>query len=93
MRLINTATLAIEEFYDTQTPAYAILAHRWEALEQEPSFVDYVAGRKVTTKGHAKVLNFCKLAREEAFAYCWIDTCCIDKTSSSELSEAINSST
>lgn len=92
MRLINTATLAIDEFYDAETPEYMILSHRWEALQDEPSHADYIADRKTTTIGHAKVLSFCKLAREKGFGYCWIGTCCIDKTSSAELSEAINSS-
>ncbi|PIL25408.1 hypothetical protein GSI_13298 [Ganoderma sinense ZZ0214-1] len=38
-----------------------------------------------------KVRNACKVAREDGFRYLWIDSCCIDKTSSSELSESINS--
>lgn len=33
----------------------------------------------------------CVVARRDGFRYIWIDSCCIDKTSSSELSEAINS--
>ncbi|TBU43670.1 hypothetical protein BD309DRAFT_89836 [Dichomitus squalens] len=33
----------------------------------------------------------CMVARAEGHRYIWIDSCCIDKTSSSELSEAINS--
>ena len=39
----------------------------------------------------AKVRNCCSVARAAGYRYVWIDTCCIDKTSSSELSEAINS--
>ncbi|KAF2849076.1 hypothetical protein T440DRAFT_356011, partial [Plenodomus tracheiphilus IPT5] len=38
-----------------------------------------------------KVEGFCNLAAVEGFTYCWIDTCSIDKSSSAELSEAINS--
>ena len=34
---------------------------------------------------------FALAAREHGYRYIWIDSCCIDKTSSSELSEAINS--
>ncbi|TBU43755.1 heterokaryon incompatibility protein-domain-containing protein [Dichomitus squalens] len=39
----------------------------------------------------AKVRDACTAAREAGYRYIWIDSCCIDKTSSSELSEAINS--
>ncbi|KAI1794542.1 heterokaryon incompatibility protein-domain-containing protein, partial [Ganoderma leucocontextum] len=38
-----------------------------------------------------KVREACRIAREHGYRYIWIDSCCIDKTSSSELSEAINS--
>ncbi|CVL03915.1 related to beta transducin-like protein [Fusarium proliferatum] len=42
-------------------------------------------------KGYAKLKSCCRIARENSFEYIWDDTCCIDKTSSTELSEAINS--
>ncbi|KAM5534112.1 hypothetical protein V8D89_012293 [Ganoderma adspersum] len=38
-----------------------------------------------------KVRDACRISREHGYRYIWIDSCCIDKTSSSELSEAINS--
>ena len=38
-----------------------------------------------------KILHACETARKDGYRYIWIDSCCIDKTSSSELSEAINS--
>ncbi|KAM5530181.1 hypothetical protein V8D89_016147 [Ganoderma adspersum] len=37
------------------------------------------------------VRDCCTFAARDGFEWIWIDTCCIDKTSSSELSEAINS--
>ncbi|KAI0653285.1 heterokaryon incompatibility protein-domain-containing protein [Cubamyces menziesii] len=39
----------------------------------------------------AKIVRCCQYAHSKGFEYVWIDTCCIDKTSSAELSEAINS--
>ncbi|KAH8794166.1 heterokaryon incompatibility protein-domain-containing protein [Hyaloscypha finlandica] len=42
-------------------------------------------------KGWAKVLAFCKIAEQFGISYVWIDTCCIDKNSSTELSESLNS--
>lgn len=41
-------------------------------------------------KGYPKLIDFCKKAKAEGFQWAWMDTCCINKTSSSELSEAIN---
>lgn len=92
MRLLNTLTLELEEFDEPQIPEYAILSHRWGSVDQEVSCNDYQAGRKKKTSGHDKIVRFCVFAREQGFAYGWVDTCCIDKSSSAELSEAINSS-
>lgn len=43
------------------------------------------------TKGSRKVKHFCQVALKRPYAYAWVDTCCIDKKSSAELNEAINS--
>ncbi|KAF5362838.1 hypothetical protein D9758_007136 [Tetrapyrgos nigripes] len=42
-------------------------------------------------KGYTKVVQACFCARSSAFDWIWIDSCCINKESSAELSEAINS--
>ncbi|OJT08197.1 Vegetative incompatibility protein HET-E-1 [Trametes pubescens] len=39
----------------------------------------------------SKIKRFCKVAREAGFRLVWNDACCIDKSSSAELSEALNS--
>jgi hypothetical protein len=88
MRLVNTATCKLEEF-SGRIPEYAILSHTWE--EQEMSFQDMQGCNAEKTAGFAKVKSCCELVEREGFEYVWIDTCCIDKTSSAELSEAINS--
>ena len=41
--------------------------------------------------GFQKIESCCGIAREYGLSYAWVDTCCIDKRSSAELSEAINS--
>ncbi|KAI0634615.1 heterokaryon incompatibility protein-domain-containing protein [Trametes polyzona] len=38
-----------------------------------------------------KIVQFCKVAREAGYKLIWLDSCCIDKTSSAEPTEAINS--
>jgi hypothetical protein len=89
MRLINTQTLRLEEFTDYQTPQYAILSHTWEA--KETRFEDLSPTETLETKGDEKILNCCRRAAKDGWSYVWVDTCCIDKRSSAELSEAINS--
>ncbi|TVY34003.1 Vegetative incompatibility protein HET-E-1, partial [Lachnellula subtilissima] len=41
--------------------------------------------------GARKIKYACEQSMRDQWAYVWIDTCCIDKRSSAELSEAINS--
>ena len=62
MRLINTTTLEVREFYSEQTPQYAILSHCWG--EDEVSYVDYVSGPELDTEGFEKIEQCCRLARE-----------------------------
>lgn len=74
-----------------QIPPYAILSHTWGADEDEVTFRDLINGTGTTKAGYQKI-NFCaKQAALDSLEFFWIDTCCIDKTSSSELQEAINS--
>jgi hypothetical protein len=93
MRLINVETLCLEEFVSDVAPPYVILSHTWG--NEEVSFQDFMTGnwRDDSTKqeGQEKIVRCCAAAAAEGFAYVWVDTCCIDKTSSAELSEAINS--
>ncbi|KAH7070394.1 heterokaryon incompatibility protein-domain-containing protein [Paraphoma chrysanthemicola] len=89
MRLIDTSTGILKEFIGSNVPTYAILSHTWE--DDEITYKDYIKGRNQLRKGYEKITQTCRLARENDIAYAWIDTCCIDKSSSAELSEAINS--
>lgn len=91
MRLINSSTLELEEFGGDQVPRYAVLSHRWSSVNDEVSYKEYRKGLKKETSGYAKIRRFCAQALEHGLSYVWIDTACIDKRSSAELSEAINS--
>lgn len=106
MRLLNTKTLlmgkqsdglqertttdlspSIEDF--NFPPPYAILSHRWG--KHEVTFEQFTAAEDKSRREFDKVNRFCKLARSRGHDYAWIDTCCIDKRSSAELTECINS--
>jgi hypothetical protein len=97
MRLLNTTTLQLDQVPDTELDLdgnqYAILSHRWGADEDEVSYEDMNsptidASKK---KGFSKIRGFCELASSQGCRYGWVDTCCINKANSSELTEAINS--
>jgi hypothetical protein len=90
MWLINISTLKLEFFVDPENQKYAILSHTWEQEEvsfQDMKDLDYARSKA----GFSKIQSTCDLAREQGLLYAWVDTCCIDKSSSAELTEAINS--
>jgi len=83
----------LREFFTGNIPEFAILSHTW-GLE-EVSFVEMkkpkyreIAKRKA---GFSKIKGCCVQAQKDGFEWAWVDSCCIDKRSSAELSEAINS--
>lgn len=81
--------LSLHTFSGTDIPEYAILSHRW--TDDEVLFKDVENGTSASRNGHAKLCGAIEQARADGFAFLWDDTCCIDKSSSAELSEAINS--
>jgi Heterokaryon incompatibility protein (HET) len=90
MRLINTTSFKLELFVPPDVPEYAILSHTWG--KDEVTFQDFQYLQHARTKdGFSKIEMTCELARANGIDYAWVDTCCIDKSSSSELSESINS--
>ncbi|KAK5106082.1 hypothetical protein LTS08_000198 [Lithohypha guttulata] len=89
MRLLIVHSLEFVEYAEHLSPRYGILSHRWQ--DQEVSYPDVINGRAKLKKGFPKLLEFCKRCTEDGLSLAWIDTCCIDKSSSAELSEAINS--
>ncbi|KAK5994764.1 Vegetative incompatibility protein HET-E-1 [Cladobotryum mycophilum] len=100
MRLINVHNYQLELFNDSSIPPYAILSHTWGKnevtyLQLQPSSrrngpdKRSIESSKDTT--YRKVIFTCKQAIRDGLDYAWIDTCCINKSSSAELSEAINS--
>jgi hypothetical protein len=93
MRLLNVKTQKFEDFYGDNVPPYAILSHRWG--DEEVTFQDIKSGRLSGWRkswSRPVKLEGCRLqAKKDNLSYIWIDTCCIDKTNSAELAEAINS--
>lgn len=91
MRLLNVETLEFTDFHNDERPTYAIASHRWQGAEA--FFQDVQSKRNTYKSGYKKIEHFAKFVRKRicSVKWLWIDTCCINKDSAAELSEAINS--
>ncbi|KAL5371605.1 hypothetical protein DPSP01_014146 [Paraphaeosphaeria sporulosa] len=99
MRLLYTTSggrlECTDDLIDDEIPAYAILSHTWDG--QEVVFKDfknhnYTEGIDTKLKRAYQKLFFCaQQAKRDGLNHFWVDTCCIDKSNNTELSEAINS--
>lgn len=90
MRLLNSRTKILEDFVGA-IPPYAILSHTWEHEEVSSSALKDASIDHTTMLGWYKIEKSCDQALHDGLDYVWVDTVCIDKSSSAELSEAINS--
>ena len=94
---VDRRAKVLESMGDEATE-YAILSHRWTA--QEVDYKEMIKLAKMDGEekdeirqrdGYRKILQSCEQAKKDGYEWLWVDTCCIDKRSSAELSEAINS--
>ena len=89
MHLLHTTELKLSEFVGSSVPLYAILSHTWD---KEEVLYDHVQrGVVAHLAGYKKLKGACDVAAADGWEWIWVDTCCINKQSSAELSEAINS--
>lgn len=91
LKLQSGGDFSLVERVGRNIPPYAILSHTWGENDEEVTFKDLLEDKGEEKAGYAK-LRFCaKQAARDGLEYFWVDTACIDKSSSAELSEAINS--
>ncbi|KAH9915037.1 HET-domain-containing protein, partial [Epithele typhae] len=103
MRLLHTRTGRFTWIDDPRHTCYAILSHVWAKPSDLPyipeqTYQDVLAIHAALSPSDlalprlsAKIQRFCDTARGDGFDLAWVDTCCIDQSSSAELSEALNS--
>ncbi|CZT16332.1 uncharacterized protein RCC_02174 [Ramularia collo-cygni] len=93
MWLLDARTMRLAKIVDEEKihGKYAILSHTWENDDDEVNFDDIHQSYAPSMKGYKKIEYTCVQAVRDGIQYVWVDTCCIDKKSSAELSEAINS--
>ncbi|KAF8866786.1 WD40 repeat-like protein [Acephala macrosclerotiorum] len=103
LKLEENGEISLTKDITYPTTPYAILSHTWGEDDEEVNFEDLEDGsgyymtffrrkKKGKTKIGYKKLQFCgEQAARDGLQYFWVDTCCINKSNSTELSEAINS--
>jgi hypothetical protein len=100
MRLLDTTTFELGSNSPSvfKQEGYAILSHRWIGSEitvvQLGNHIDALRAAGTThlkSPQQEKIRGACQTARAKGIRWMWIDTCCIDKSSTSELSESLNS--
>ncbi|KAK3671709.1 hypothetical protein LTR78_008442 [Recurvomyces mirabilis] len=96
MRLLRLTQdgYAFHDFLEPEKVTYAILSHRWYAEGKDVLFDDIANQHQpsLASRQGWKKLNYASTqAAKDGIEYFWIDTCCIDRRNSAELSEAIDS--
>lgn len=93
MRLLKrlpSGAFELVSFSSDNPPPYAILSHTW-TQGQEVTYNELVAGTGKDKTGYDKICFCVEQAAADGLEYCWVDSCCIDKSTNDELSTAINS--
>ncbi|KXT18925.1 hypothetical protein AC579_3584 [Pseudocercospora musae] len=88
MRLLDTSEVTLHEFDSHRAPVYAIVSHRW--TDEEVTYQNFLSGTNRGGRGWQKIIQGCRIARLRNIKWLWIDTCCLDKHSSAELTESVN---
>ena len=94
MRLLNLATLDLEEYPDDQPhPQYVAISHLWGP--EEITYDDIVSKSEAAKAkpGYTKILKVRDLIRDFGISHMYIDVCCLKPTTqnSTEASHATNS--
>ena len=90
LKLNSNGGFLLETFRGT-IPPYAILSHTWGGDDDEVTFKDIMDGVGENKAGYQKLVFCGGQAKSDGLSYFWVDTCCIDKSNTTELSKAINS--
>ncbi|KAL9085775.1 MAG: hypothetical protein Q9165_007407 [Trypethelium subeluteriae] len=93
MRLLyrtSSGRICLTDNLADNVPKYAVLSHTWLGENLEVNFDDLTHGTGAHKTMSYNKIQFCvEQASRDDLEYCWIDTCCINRSSSAEIAEAI----
>ncbi|KAI0391551.1 heterokaryon incompatibility protein-domain-containing protein [Xylariaceae sp. FL0594] len=89
MRLVNTTSFELDECLGDTTKEYAILSHTWD--DDECTLPDMSGPRGRQRKGFKKIEFCCEQARRDGIEWAWVDTCCVDSSSTEDVTMTVNS--
>lgn len=87
LKLDASEEISLTDELQNNIPPYTILSHTWGA--EEVTFRDILDGGARVKLGYRKLLFCGRQAARDGLSHFWVDTCCIDKSNSAELSEAL----
>jgi hypothetical protein len=91
LELKNNGEFSLSKDLISNIPRYAILSHTWGDDDDEVTLKDLMERSRETKIGYKKIQFCAEQATRDGLQYFWVDTCCIDRSNNTELSEAINS--
>ncbi|GIZ44968.1 hypothetical protein CKM354_000815200 [Cercospora kikuchii] len=92
MRLLqftDGGALTIRNYANDKRPPYAILSHTWLTSDEEVLYQELNNDAAKKKPGYAKILFCGQQAKKDDLHHFWVDSCCINRTDSAELSESI----
>lgn len=93
MKLINVKSYELVEVLDSSIPPYAILSHTWGGDDTvAPTHWTRLATIQRSLPIPEKVIRACEDVHRRGITYLWVDSLCIDSSSSADLDEAVNGS-
>jgi hypothetical protein len=91
----DTPASSVASLSTQDDPSSVMMTAMEFMLRSSTSFATSLNGVKeedlLKRQGYSKIVNAAREAKDLGYSYLWVDTCCIDKSSSAELQEAINS--
>jgi len=73
MRLLDTETLELKDFFNREIPPYVILSHTWG--DDEVTYHDMLNSTAEEKAGYSKLKGCCAQAAKDGYSYIWMDTC------------------
>jgi hypothetical protein len=76
LHILDDGNLSLVEFFEDDTPPYAILSHTWGPDNEEVSYRDFIEETGIQKRGRGKIAFCARQAASDKLKHFWVDTCC-----------------